>query len=548
MVQNTQNNFRSLKIVIAVIVIIVSSFFLFYHLGHYALWDDEADTALFAQSVWRTGDTYSMLDHNLIAHTNGQELKNLYNRYIPPLGFYLAAPFVGNTFGSALAARLPFAICGLLTIMLMLVWLWRARASISTWLLMSVGILGNVSLMLYSRQCRYFSPAILATTALVFLYVFGDNRKRTLFAVALVSLMLLASNYMYYVAVYVCLVVDYLLWGRKIRSYRWSELAVIFIPQFILGGLLMNIYNLTGQKIFRNFGMGAWFSDKFSLIFWNLREINSCENGVGALILLAPILYFTSRDKRLLRCPIAIFIYVVAVTFLAPKPYEGYNMATVRYLAPVIPVCILTSVLCIQTLTTRVKWLILPVAILAFGTNVLHGGPLVGIDNKAIFSKIIAQGRFRSTVVEYVRELVDPPPSAYRATADWINDNLKDKETVWVMPSFATYPLMYHAPHVMYAWQLKKKKEGQFRDLPDIHFFERTPPEYVIAFGPYVHHVNQSFKRLGERGIYYDKLKQIDLYWYDLIRPELFWHSFREIKNFSHQTQAIYIFKKLNPS
>jgi len=546
--QSIEKNSRSIKIIIAVIVISVSSFFLFYRLGHYALWDDEADTALFAQTVWRTGDTYAMLDHNIIAHTNGQELKNLYNRYIPPLGFYLAAPFVGVNPDSTMAARLPFAICGLLTIALMLLWLSRANASLSTWLLMSAGILGNVSLMLYFRQCRYFAPAILATTGLAFLYTFRDNRKRTLFAIVLVSLMLLASNFMFYVVVYVCLVVDYLFWGRKIRSFRWSELAIIFIPQFIFGGLLMNAYNLTGQKMVSNYSTVIWLKDKFSTVLWNLREINSCEHGVGLLILLAPLLYFYSRDKRLLRYSMAIFTYAVAVAFLAPKPFVGYNMATVRYLAPIIPICILTSVLSIQTLTVRAKWLAIPLAILAFGTNILHGGPLVGYDNKAMFSQAIAQSHFRSTVVEYVRELVNPPPSAYRATADWINVNLKDKETVWVMPLFMTYPLMYHAPHALYAWQLKKEKTGQFRDLPDIHFYERTPAEYVIAFGPRVEIVHQTFERLKKRGIHYKQIEMIDLYWYDLIRPELFWHSFHEIKDFSRDTQAIYIFKKLGPS
>jgi len=235
--QSVRKNPQLLKIVIAIVVIIVSSFFLFYRLGHYALWDDEATTAMFAQSVWDTGDTYAIRDHNIIAYNSGAELRDLRNRYIPPLQFYLAAPFVGYAPGSALAARLPFAICGLLTIGIMLVWLWRARASVSTWLLMSAGILGNVSLMLYSRQCRYYSLAILATTALAFLYVFRDNRKRTLFAIVLVSLMLLASNFMFYIAVYVCLIVDYLLWGRKIRPLKLSELGMIFIPQFIFGGL-----------------------------------------------------------------------------------------------------------------------------------------------------------------------------------------------------------------------------------------------------------------------------------------------------------------------
>ena len=83
------------KIWIAVVVLASMAFLMFFRLCHYALWDDEADTALFAVSIWRTGDTNALLDHNLIAHTDGQELKGLRNRYIPPLAFYLAAPSIG---------------------------------------------------------------------------------------------------------------------------------------------------------------------------------------------------------------------------------------------------------------------------------------------------------------------------------------------------------------------------------------------------------------------------------------------------------------------
>jgi len=303
---------------------------------------------------------------------------------------------------------------------------------------------------------------------------------------------------------------------------------------------------LLGQKAAGSYSTILWLKDKINTIFWNIRELNSCEHGVGILIILAPFLYCYAKDKRLLRCPMAIFTYVVVVAFLAPN--EAYNMATVRYLAVIIPACIFTSVLSIEVLTARAKWLAVPLALLAFGTNVLHGGPLVGFDNKAIFSKAIAQGYFRSTVVEYVGELINPPPSTYRVTSHWINKNLEEKETVWVMPSFATYPLMYHAPKAVYAWQLEQRSDEQFSKLPRIHFKGEFSPDYAIAFGPYVDHMKAVLKKLEVNGIRYAQVEQIDQYWYDLIRPELIWHSFREIKNFSRQSQAIYIFKKINPS
>jgi len=525
------------------VVLVISAFFLFFRLGHYGLWDDEAGTALYAQSVWQTGDTYALLDHNLIAHNSGAELKDLHNRYIPPLGFYLAAPFVGLGEGSAFAARLPFALCGLLTVALMLFWLWRANASLSTWLLTSAGILGNVSLMLYARQCRYYSPAILFTTILAFLYCYRDQRKRTLLSISLVSILLLASNYLCYAAVYACLAVDYLLWGRRTRPIRHSDLAIIFGPQLVLGGLLTSVYNPLGKDIW-HLTTTSWMSDKVTLFLWNLRELNSCELGVGLLILIAPFLYRFTKEERLLRCSMAIFTYIFVIALLSPQPIQLLSVAFVRYLAPLIPLCIFTATLSIQALTVRSKWLAVILAALAFGTNVLHGGPAVGIDRATGFSRIIAEGRFRSTVVNFTRELISPPPSAYRATADWINQNLKGKESIWVVPSFATYPLMYHAPKATYAWQLKEKT-GQFKELPDIHFMNKTLPDYVIVFGPGIDEIRGVLKNMSGR---YIQIEVIDQYWYDLTRPELFWHSFQEIRNFSPTSEAIYIFKRVSKS
>ena len=78
---------KKFKILIILIVSSISIFFLFFRLGHYALWDDEAICTLFGKSLWLTGDTNAVLGHNLIAFNFGTELTNLKMRYIPPLQF-----------------------------------------------------------------------------------------------------------------------------------------------------------------------------------------------------------------------------------------------------------------------------------------------------------------------------------------------------------------------------------------------------------------------------------------------------------------------------
>lgn len=59
---------------------------IFCGLGHYALWDDEAGTALTAKSILRTGDATAWVDdHNIFAYHEGAELRGLKRRHLPAL-------------------------------------------------------------------------------------------------------------------------------------------------------------------------------------------------------------------------------------------------------------------------------------------------------------------------------------------------------------------------------------------------------------------------------------------------------------------------------
>lgn len=222
-----------------------------------------------------------------------------------------------------------------------------------------------------------------------------------------------------------------------------------------------------------------------------------------------------------------------------------------RYLAPLIPLCILTGALSIRAIAGLIERRArLPRAVsvaagillgaAAFGTNVLHGGPLTGTDEST--------GRFRSTVAEFAGELIRPAPSTYRAAADWIRRNVPERRSVWVVPGYATYPLMFHAPHALYAWQLNNDmppgKARQFKGLPPIHFKRRLLPDYVVVFGPAVQQVRHLMQQWQAQRIRYVQAGQLDAYWYDLTRPELFWHAFGRIDNFDRNTEAVYIFAR----
>ena len=431
-----------IKRAIALAVLVGAAVFLFARLGHYALWDDEAQTALPALGVWRTGDTTAVIGDNIVAYRNGCHLIGLSVRRSPPLRFYLAAPSLGLLGPTAFAARLPFALCGLASVVVFLLGLKWARADLTTWILMAEAILGNVSFFLFCRQCRYYAPAILATSALGLLYVFWDGRRRSMVAFALLSVVLMTANYLNYAALYAGLVVDYLIWGRKRRPLRARDWLWLVVPQVLIMTPIIRVWKPFGDPSpIREYLPKNWLTEKVTLFWWNWRDLNRCEFGVAILILLAPLFYARTRRDGLLRLPLAALIYVAVITITSLQPVWRSEIADVRYLAPMIPLCMAIGVLCLREICPKP----IPAALLGmivFGTNLFHGGPSF-------------KGGVRSAVVSYIQELVRPPGDPYTAAAQWVNANVPPGCSVFVRPRHMAYPLMFHAPRAIYAWQFE---------------------------------------------------------------------------------------------
>lgn len=522
-----------MRIWYATILLLLAACLLFFRLGHYALWDDEANTALTAIGVWRTGDSTAIIDHNIIAYRNGRELKNFHIRYMPPLQYYLAAPFVGLMGNSALAARLPFAICGLACIGLMVGWIYRHRVSAMIWLIAGMAILGNVSLFLYLRNARYYAPAILCSVAIAYLYYHWNGRRRNLLLISLFSILLLASNYLNFLALYVCLAMDYVIWGRRCQRLSTMNWLLLLLPPLLIGGAIVWIWNpfqSTGSQLLNT----NTLLDRVALFWWNWRDLDACEFGSVLLILISPVLFYFIRDDRLLRGPFILTIYLAIIALFTPQPLIATSVADVRYLAPAIPLCIAIAILVLQAIGRYGLGLALSIAIAAFGTNLLN-----------VFS--LRQVGLRSTIVQYMRELAAPPGDPFSIVAEWINTNLPQHATILVLPGVANYPLMFHAPKSVYAWQFQDPPQPQFQGLGPIHYVGRVAPDYIVVFGHAIQQLQELIAHPNLAGVRYQLIERVDFYGTPVYRPELFWRSFTEVRNFNPHTQGIYIFRKNPP-
>jgi hypothetical protein len=534
---------------IAVTMILASGFLLFFRLGNHALWDDEANTALIGEGVWRTGDTSAVMGHNIMGYRDGGLLAGLKERYDPPLQFFLDAPMVGLFPRSALAVRIPFAVAGLLSVALVFWWLRREEATLLVHLLAAMGFLGNVSFWLYCRQGRYYSVATLLSIAIAFLYLSPTRKRWTVPAIAVCSVLLFATHYLVYAAVYGALGVDWLIWGRRRFRLGLLDLLWLWIPQLICNSVILWIWDPLGKTVFTP-GSGGIY-DRLILFWWAWRDVNRCEFGVELLILASPIVWLFRRDLLLLRGPLALLVYILVTEILSPQ--KGWihvagkweqlaSTADVRYLAAAIPLMIALGVLAIaRAVPRRGWWLALPLGAVAFGTNALQGGRLLKTDTLER-----PQPWVQSTLGFYIEELVDPPPDPYTPVAAWIEANVPDGASVLVYPDFMTYPLMFHAPNVIYAWQLPYPAAKQFAGLPAIQFRGQALPDYLICFGPVSSLVFRS--PIFPVGTQASLVATIDAYWRPLYRPELFWRVFKPVKDFDHDTDAIHIWHLCGPS
>jgi hypothetical protein len=167
--------------------------------------------------------------------------------------------------------------------------------------------------------------------------------------------------------------------------------------------------------------------------------------------------------------------------------------------------------------------------LLNIGTAALLGGPA---------------GPPRSTLAAYVGELLHPLPSPYVAASDWINQSVEPGQSIFALPDYAMYPLMFHAPQAVYAWQLPSSLRSQYPTLPPIHFKGAAIPDFVIVFGYNITQGRSLVDSLASQGVQYVPYAYLPVHWPDLTRPELFLHSFVPVPVGDPSWDGVFIFRR----
>jgi hypothetical protein len=499
----------------------------FWGLGNPALWDDEANTALFGQGVWETGDASALISdgRNLLAYRDALELDSrLRNRVVVPLQYFLVAPFVGLFPQSAFAARLPFAIIGCVAVGLMLLIAQRHyRKRIG--LLFAIALIGNVSLILFIKQCRYYSLAILLTTIILLLYQNRSAHRWWSIKATVAAALLLLTNYLPYAALAGALSVDYAIWGRREKPLPLKQIAKIVSLQCVVVAIVTYIWWPLGKNI-SGYVPTSWLYDRLQVLWSCLRDLNTAEFAPSMLLILGACfpLFQKHMDPKLRRIPVGILVAITVTAVFSPQPGTA-EVADVRYYSWLIPISLFGCSLVIDSLPLSTGPA-LALAFLAFHTTIFN----VATANALTALPV----PLRSTLLQYIRELRNPPVMAYTQVSEWMTERLEPASKIAVFDSYHTYPLMFAAPQHTYMWQIQSHPE-RFQGIKPYHVYGTIAPDYVVAFGPALLFVINEFKKLG---LELKELARFPVYFATRSRPEIFWHHFAPVERFDSFEQV----------
>lgn len=513
------------------VVLCVSTVFLFAHLGTYALWDDESETALLARGVLATGDTTAVIGHNINARRGGINLRGLADRLTPPLPTYVMAASFALGEQDAFWARLPFAVCGMAAIALLLTFLWRVNATNWNFVIFAIALLANVPFFLYFRNARYYGAVQFLEIAIGLLYLRGLGSPGRLAMFSALGGLLVFSHPVAFMQVAVVCAVDWFCFGKRtIPSV--TNAAALVLPFIAIAAPGLCVWNPLLVKSSATYLGQMTVLDRFTLLWWNARDLFTAEFIPMVALLYVPVAFYRTRDAWLLRSCVAVVVIILVTTAATYQAVSLTSVADVRYMLAAIPIGLALTVRSFAAVPPKYRMVGLAAAVLACATNVgtgkfdLNHGP-------------------DSTPVRFVQELVHPIDEPYSPVAAWLKQNAPARASVLVVPDFMMYPLMFHAPEQTYAWQIADGNDAQFRTLDAIHFQGRVPPDYVVAFGPVRQAIEQAMNQWRAAGVRYERVGDLPVFWKEVYRPEVFWRTFRTVRGFNPAVDGIFIYRRL---
>jgi hypothetical protein len=224
-------------------ILVLATFLIFYGLAKRPLWQDEAETACLARNVLTFGLPVASDGVNVISQERGGEFDADYVwRWSPWLQIYISAASQAMLGSTTLAARLPFALCGLACLVFTYILIAR-RFGDRAWALLSITFLAtSVPFLIFMRQGRYYGLSGLLSVVIIYCILDDWKKTRNIILLSICLGALFHLNYLLFISMLASLLVGiFTLYREKIHwpSFLIIALSVaaICIPGLFIYGI-----------------------------------------------------------------------------------------------------------------------------------------------------------------------------------------------------------------------------------------------------------------------------------------------------------------------
>ncbi|MBX3411946.1 MAG: glycosyltransferase family 39 protein [Pirellulales bacterium] len=342
---------------------LIASGLLFWHLGRRYLWQDEAATGVLAERMLEFGRPLGYDGRNLITMdvTADRDRIGLERRIRDPevaIAYFVArgdfkpdTTWIGQPWGQfvltaasfqvfgkgTLAARIPFALCGLLTVAIL--YRFIRREFDDPWMAWIAGFLlaTNVFWVLHMRQCRYYAPSCLFMLLTVLAYLRWQTAGRG------GAILFVLTSW---------------IWFQFDYGTFWPVIGLLFLDGVVCASRSRGRVLLVFAAIGFTVAPWVWYYELFSrlketIFDWRYRSAGSLFNFnqyviPWVLLVLAVWLLWYEWSKlrptqrRFLFLSAAILVInLVWVTVVAPAPYLRYIVGSTPFAAALLAfVCV----------------------------------------------------------------------------------------------------------------------------------------------------------------------------------------------------------------
>lgn len=559
---------------ILLVLLFLSSYLLFVRLDNAAFWDDEAHIALMARNFMNTGTWTGWDGRNLIAYNNGANLEANLRHIIPQLDApVMAASF--RLFGvSTWAGRFPFAVAGLLSLVVFALLLKREfprQRSLQLFAFASLAF--SVHFLLSVRTCRYYALAILFALLVFVFYRQAMQRQRVVDFVwlGLWSLLLFLTSCLNAAAFLLALaVVHFVFHWRELDARGWGKLCIA-IAILLAGAVPYAVLNRVWD--FPLPVTQPWLQRKTLILISNLSGLNWI--GLPWIVALG-LAYFAAiprlrkershgvqRDDaqetstslqedlrpeavvaRAREWGVLVGGFLLFLSILSPHQIVVGNDEALRYMFVLLPWLAGLSGMLMWFISRRMRLLALAMLVVLIGSNMLSLSP--------------ANNTPRLLLADYIAEVHQPYPTAYSEVVAFLQEHARFDDKVLAAPQHMNYPLMFYmGDRVRIASVIDRKTHLSLdlvRALPAPLIREENFPDWLVSFGTWpdtprtLRFFSRPHTHNGRRIQYsYRLFTTLDVFYEQTQRPEISWHSFGPHRSFNRSKNAVYIYRRSAP-